>query len=237
MSIAHARTFSAAFVGAVLISSCAPACLPAAEPAPDAVAPTTVPAPTTTIQQQGQLTVTYDGAGPNAPRLGLIGDSTLASIRWTGSWSRLRQWNYTYDAEACRRAATPSCHGADGYAPENVLEVMHRLRGRLGSLLVVMGGANDPVNVFGAGIRAVVDAARAQGIGGVVWLTIRNAPDKNAILTQQVAKYGGYLMIADWDTYSAPHPEWTIADGLHLSAAGAPELAGFIAGSVTPLVG
>ena len=63
MSIAYARTFSLAFVGAVLISSCAPACLPPATP--EVAETTTIPAPTTTIQQQGQLTVTYDGAGPN----------------------------------------------------------------------------------------------------------------------------------------------------------------------------
>jgi hypothetical protein len=237
MPIAHARPASLAFVGAVLISSCAPACLPPAEPAPETAPATTVPAPTTTIQQQGQLTVTYDGAGPNVARVGLIGDSTLASIRWTGSWAPLRWWNYTYDAESCRRTSTPSCHGPDGYAPENVLEVMQRLRGRLGALLVLMEGANDPVNVFGAGIDAVVREARAQGISRIIWLTIRNAPEKNAVLVQRAQQHGGYLVIADWDGYSAPHPEWTIEDGLHLSSVGAPVLAQFLADNVAVLLG
>jgi hypothetical protein len=232
MSVTHARTASVAFLGAVLISSCAPACLP--DPA---AAPATTVAPTTTIQQRGQLTVTYDGAGPAAPRLGLIGDSTLASIRWTGSWTPLRRWNYTYDAESCRRAATPSCHGPDGYAPENVLEVMRRLQGKLGSVLVVMDGANDPVNVLGAGIRAVVQEAQAQGIRTVVWLTIRGHDDRNAVIRQQAGQYGGYLVVADWDAASKDHPEWMIADGLHLSAAGAPELASFIAAAAAPLLG
>jgi len=235
MSPTKASRWSLAAIGVVLISQCAPACLPPADPAPAPDATITVPP--TTIQQQGQLTVTYDGAGPNVARVGLIGDSTLAAIRWTGSWSPLRRWNYTYDAESCRRAATRSCHGPDGYTPENVLEVMHRLSGRLGNVLVVMDGANDPLNVFGAGIDAVVAEAQAQGIGRVVWLTIRNAADKNAVLAQRVGQYGGYLLAADWDAYSAPHPEWTIADGLHLSNVGAPVLSQFIADSVAPLLG
>jgi len=229
MSPTTASRWSLAAIGIVLISSCAPACLPAADPAP------TVPAPTTIIQQQGQLTVTYDGAGPNVARVGLIGDSTLAAIRWTGSWAPLRRWNYTYDAESCRRTNTPSCHGSDGYAPETVLDVMHRLRGRLGLVLVLMEGANDPVNVFGAGIDAVVAEARAQGVTHVVWLTISHAADKNTVLAQRAQQYGGDLVLADWAAYSEPHPEWTIADGLHISNAGAPELATFIANSVAPL--
>jgi hypothetical protein len=236
MSPTKASRWSLAAIGVALISQCAPACLPPADPPPpDATA--TVPAPTTTIQQQGQLTVTYDGAGPNVARIGLIGDSTLAAIRWTASWTPLRRWNYTYDAESCRRAATPSCHGPDGYAPENVIEVMQRLRGRLGNVLVVMDGANDPVNVLGAGIKAVVQEAQAQGIGRVVWLTIRGGVDRNAVITQQSGLYGGYLVVADWDAYSAPHPDWTIADGLHLSSVGAPMLSQFIADSVAPLLG
>jgi hypothetical protein len=232
MSATTASRWSLAAIGVLLISSCAPACLPPADPAP---APA-VPAPPTN-PQQGQLTVTYDGAGPDVARVGLIGDSTLAAIRWTAAWLPLRRWNYTYDAESCRRTNTLSCHGSDGYTPENVVQVMHRLSGRLGNVLVVMDGANDPLNAYGAGIDAVVAEARAQGIGRVVWLTIRNAADKNAVLTQRVGQEGGYLVAADWDAYSAPHPEWTIADGLHLSNTGAPVLSQFIADSVAQLLG
>jgi hypothetical protein len=231
---ARATRWSLAAIGTVLLSQCAPACVP---PAPDEVAPTTVPAPTTTIQHQGQLTITWDGAGATAPRFGLIGDSTLASIRWAAAWSPLRRWNYTYDAESCRRTSTLSCHGPDGYAPENVIEVMQRLRGRLGSVLVVMDGANDPVNVLASGIKAVVQEAQAQGIGRVVWLTIRNTPDKNAVINQQAQASGGYLVVADWDTYSAPRDaEWTV-DGLHLNSTGAMELSKYLAQGLVQFLG
>src|SRR5829696_4233541 len=150
-----------AVIGLGLMSSCAPSCLPP----PAGPAPTTTSTATTipTIPPVGMQTVTYDGAGSAAPRIGLIGDSTLASIRWTNAYAALRRWNYTYDAESCRRTITASCAGPDGYAPDNALAAMWRLSGRLGSVLVVMTGANDPVNRFGEGIDAVVAEARAQG--------------------------------------------------------------------------
>jgi hypothetical protein len=221
------RRFALVAVPVVLLAQCAPQCAPTAPPAPPAT--TVAPAPTT-------LTVTYDGAGPGVARIGLIGDSTLAAIRWTGAYAPLRRWNYTYDAESCRRTITASCHGPDGYAPANALELMHRLSGQLGAVLVLMLGANDPTNRFGEAVDAVVAEARAQGINTVIWLTVHGADDKNAILAQRAQQYGGYLVIADWAGYSAPHPEWTIADGLHISAAGAPVLSQFIADNVAAVL-
>jgi hypothetical protein len=216
----------AAALAAVMIgSACTPSC---ALPAPVAT-PAPAPAP-------GNLTVTYDGAGPGAPHIGLIGDSTLAAIRWTGAYAPLRQWNYTFDAESCRRTITTSCHGSDGYTPENVVEVMHRLSGQLGGVLVLMMGANDPVDRFGEAIDVVVTEARAQGIATVVWLTVHGADDKNALLTQRAQQYGGFLVVADWSGYSGPHPEWTNADGLHISNQGAPVLSQFIADHVAQVL-
>jgi hypothetical protein len=218
------RRFALAAVPVVLLAQCAPQCAPTAPPAA-----TTAPAPAT-------LTVTYDGAGPGVARIGLIGDSTMAAIRWTGAYAPLRRWNYTYDAESCRRTITASCHGPDGYAPANALEVMHRLSGHLGAVLVMMLGANDPLNRFGEGVDAVVAEARAQGIGTVIWLTVHGADDKNAVLAQRAQQLGGYLVVADWAGFSGPHPEWTTADGLHLSAVGAPVLSQFIADHVAEVL-
>lgn len=197
--------------------------------APGAATPAPPPAPPS-------LTVRYDGAGPAAARIGLIGDSIMASIRWNGAYAPLRQWNHTFDAESCRRTVTTSCSGPDGYAPANALEVMGRLRGQLGSVLVMVTGANDPLHTLDDGIDAVVAEARAQGIARVVWLTVHDAADKNAVLAQRAAGSGGYLVIADWAGYSAPHPEWANADGLHLNAAGAATLSSFIADHVAAVL-
>jgi hypothetical protein len=228
--ISHITRWSPAVIAVALISSCAPSCVPTPGASP-------APAVTTTAPAASTLTVTYDGAGPNVARIGLIGDSTMASIRWTGAYAPLRRWNYTYDAESCRRTITVSCHGSDGYAPANALDTMRRLSGQLGVVLVMMMGANDPANRFGEGIDAVVAEARAQGITNVIWLTVHGAADRNAILTQRAQQYGGYLLVADWAGYSAGHPEWVVSDGLHLSATGAPVLSQFIADSVAGVLG
>jgi len=198
---------------------------------------TSVVAPTSTAAPApGTLTVSWDGAGSGAARVGLIGDSTMAAIRWSGAYAPLRQWNFTYDAESCRRTITTSCRGSDGYAPENALTVMDRLRGRLGAVLVMMMGANDPLNRVGDGIDAVVAEARAQNIANVVWLTVHAADDKNAVVAQRAQQYGGYLVVADWAGYSAPFPEWANADGLHLNSAGAAALSQFIADHVAEVL-
>ncbi len=220
--------WSLAVVVAALVASCAPTCAP---PTPGPAATTT-----TTIKPVGQETVTYNGAGPAAPRFGLIGDSTLAAIRWNDAYAPLRQWNYIFDAESCRRTITASCAGPDGYAPDNAIEAMHRLSGRLGAVLVMMTGANDPTNRFGEAIDTIVAEARSEGIRSVIWLTVHGADDRNAILAQRAGQDGGYLVRADWAGYGAGHPEWTNADGLHISNAGAPVLAQFIADNVAQVL-
>jgi hypothetical protein len=194
-------------------------------------APVRGPAPTAS-----GATVTFDGAGPGVARIGLIGDSTMASIRWSGAYAPLRQWNFTFDAEACRRTITVSCHGADGYTPANALTVMGRLNGQLGSVLVMMVGANDPLVRFGEGVDAVVAEARAQGIANVIWLTVHGAAGANDVLAQRAQQYGGYLVVADWAGYSDPHPEWTNADRLHINNAGAAVLSQFIADHVATVL-
>lgn len=186
-------------------------------------------------------TVGYDGAGPSVARIGLIGDSTLSALRWTDELGPLQRWNYTFDAETCRRTITPSCR-ADGRTPENVLAVMRRLSGQLGTALVMMEGYNDPVDRFGEAVDAVVAEARAQGVSSVLWLTLRTAGaprfgGHNDVLEQRAQQYRGYLVLADWATYSAGHPDWVGNGGIHLSRTGAPALAQFIADSVAGLLG
>ena len=190
-------------------------------------------------------TVVYSGAGPNVPRISVIGDSVGSGIRWTRSYAPLSVFNFTFDAESCRRTITTSCRGREGYAPLNVLDTMRRLHGYLGDVLVLMTGYNDAGIIFGAGVDAVMAEAARQGVPKVIWLTMRTADvsyvspgyassastfrDNNRILLQKAQQYGGALQVADWATYSANHPSWVGPDGVHLSVRGAPIAATFIA--------
>lgn len=190
-------------------------------------------------------TVVYSGRGPNVPRISVIGDSVGSGIRWTNSYAPLTRFNFTFDAESCRRTIAPSCGGREGYAPENVLQTMRRLDGRLGEVLVLMTGYNDAGIHFGAGVDAVMAEAARQGVPKVIWLTMRTAGvtyaspgfistsstfrDNNKILLQKAQQYRGALQVADWATFSASQPSWVGSDGVHLSVRGAPIAAQFIA--------
>jgi peptidoglycan hydrolase-like protein with peptidoglycan-binding domain len=193
-------------------------------------------------------TIVYDGAGPSVPRIGLIGDSTLAATRWYGMLGSLTRYNFVLDAESCRRTTHTSCRGREGYAPENTLTVMRRLEGQWGRVLVLMTGYDDPGYDFGDAIDAVMREAIRQGIPRVMWLTFRTADvsyvgptyhsdlhtfrDNNKLLLQKALKYGGRLQIADWATRSAERRDWVLSDGVHLSPAGTSAVTRFIVNKV-----
>jgi peptidoglycan hydrolase-like protein with peptidoglycan-binding domain len=192
--------------------------------------------------------VVYNGAGSTF-QIGLIGDSAWAGIRWLGTWGPLQRFNFRADLESCRRTVTASCRGREGYAPPNTVSALRSQAGSWGAVLVVATGYNDPGGSFAAGVDAVMQEAMRQQIYRVVWMTMRTANvsyvsptyssnnvtfrQNNAVLRQKAVQYGGRLMVADWDTYSAGHPEWFTADGIHLRPAGGYAATQFIADSAS----
>ncbi|MBA3289127.1 MAG: peptidoglycan-binding protein [Acidimicrobiia bacterium] len=192
-------------------------------------------------------TVYFDGAG-NAPHIGLIGDSTLTGVRWYADYGALEQFNFVLSAESCRRTIEQSCISREGYRSANVITAMRTLDGELGEVLVVMSGYNDPVWTIDEAIAGVVDEARAQGVGHVVWLSLRTNDDVdysdpqkqssintfrqyNEQLFAAAEASDGYLQVADWATYSNGASGWFEADGVHLTARGVDAVTTFIAGT------
>jgi hypothetical protein len=193
-------------------------------------------------------TVRFDGAG-SAPQISLIGDSTLTGLRWYADYGPLRRFNFVLSAESCRRTIEQSCISREGYRAANVVSAMRTLEGELGDVLVVMSGYNDPVWTIDEAITGVVDEARDQGVGSVVWLTLRTSEDVdysdpqeqsstttfrefNEQLVAAAAASDGYLQVADWATYSNGASEWFEFDGVHLTARGVDALTTFLAGTV-----
>ncbi|HSP28825.1 MAG TPA: peptidoglycan-binding protein, partial [Ilumatobacteraceae bacterium] len=193
-------------------------------------------------------TVYFDGAG-DAPHIGLIGDSTLTGVRWYADYGELERFNFVLSAESCRRTIEQSCISREGYRSANVVSAMRTLDGELGDVLVVMSGYNDPVWTIDEAITAVVDEARDQGVGSVVWLSLRTSDDVNYSDPQEQSSINtfreyneqlvatakasdGYLQVADWATYSNGASEWFETDGVHLTARGVDAVTTFIAGTV-----
>ena len=197
--------------------------------------------------------VRFDGAG-EAARIGLIGDSTLAGVRWYADYGALRSYNFVLTGESCRRTIEPSCISREGFRSDNVITAMRSLVGELGEVLVVMSGYNDPVETIDEAIVAVVDEAQSQGVDHVVWLTLRTSSDVdysdpqeqssintfrayNEQLVDAAAASDGYLQVADWATYSNGATAWFETDGVHLTPSGVDALTGFIASVVQRVLG
>jgi hypothetical protein len=193
-------------------------------------------------------TVYFDDAG-NAPHISLIGDSTLTGVRWYADYGALRQFNFVFSAESCRRTIEVSCISREGYRAANVIGAMQTLDGELGEVLVVMSGYNDPVWTIDEAIAGVVDQARDQGLEHIVWLSLRTSDDVDYSDPQEQSSINtfrdyneqlfaaaeasdGFLQIADWATYSNGASAWFEADGVHLTARGVDAITTFIAGTV-----
>jgi peptidoglycan hydrolase-like protein with peptidoglycan-binding domain len=193
-------------------------------------------------------TVTFDEAGSAAPHIGLVGDSTLAGVRWAGRYGDLRQYNFVFDAESCRRTLERSCWSREDFRPDNTVLALQRLSGQLGDVVVVMSGYNDSSHLFDEAIDAVVAEAQDQAIPHVIWLTLRTADvsyqdpqeratsggyrEDNRVLYEKAEQLGGYLQIADWATHSEDRSDWFFGDGVHLTTDGVSALTTFIADSV-----
>lgn len=199
------------------------------------------------VETTQQASVRHE-AGDGAPDVGLIGDSTLSGVRWFGDYGELERFNFVFDAESCRRTVERSCWSREQYRPRNALTALYDEAGDWGDVLVMMSGYNDSADGFAGGVLEIVDEARRQGIGTVVWLSLRTKGvdyeeplhlangstyrDANRSLYELADDLGGYLQIADWATYSADSPEWFEADGAHLAEEGAQALTDFLADQI-----
>lgn len=193
-------------------------------------------------------TVTHSAA-EGAAHISVIGDSTLAGVRWYADYGALNRFNYVLSAESCRRTIEQSCISREGYRSANVISAMRSLDGELGQVLVIMSGYNDPMWTIDEAIAAVVEEARRQGVEHVVWLSLRVSPDVdyhdpqdqssintfreyNEQLVAAAEASSGYLQVADWATYSNGASAWFAGDGVHLTPAGVDGVTTFIAGTV-----
>ena len=173
----------------------------------------------------------------------LVGDSTLAGVRWYGTTEALLGFPYVLTAESCRRLATASCRGREGYTPTNAVTAIRNASGSFGTV-VIMAGYDDWWTVFPSSFDQVVAAARAKGARTIVWLTFREGVGyvnpsgasaneafvkNNEILRQKVAS-GQFpdVVLADWKSYTTTTSGWLASDGIHLTLAGSYGAADYI---------
>lgn len=197
---------------------------------------------------------------PNTPvadldrRVVLMGDSTLAGVRWyTNSQHALGGSTFVLDAESCRRLVGASCRGREGRQPPNAVNAIGAIPGSFDTL-VVMTGYNDWYTNFDAAFDQVVAAARTKGAEEIIWLTYRERTTysnptsgtsqaegfhiQNEIIRAKIAS-GSYpdVTLLDWNAYTADRDAWFTSDGIHFTIQGAYGAADYISRAVSSLYG
>ena len=109
-----------------------------------------------------------------ALRVLLMGDSSMAGIRWyTGSHHALGgNVEYILDMESCRRLIRSSCRGREGRVPPNAVTAIAAQPGTF-DVVVIQTGYNDQYTYFPDAFAQTVAAARAKGATQIIWLTYR----------------------------------------------------------------
>jgi hypothetical protein len=167
-------------------------------------------------------------------RVTMVGDSVAASLSYvTSARATLdRGINMRYDLRVCRRLVAPSCP-YEGVAPPTALQAVESYGHSLGDVLIMDVGYNDSSQGYGRGLDQIMRAALARGVTHVIWVTLRESGQyaalyhsTNAVIQAATARWPE-LVVADWNDFSAGKP-WFGTDGLHLSPAGATELASFL---------
>lgn len=155
-------------------------------------------------------------------RVFVFGDSVILGTR-TRMPAALADWDVVVDAEESR---------FEHEAPE----ILRRRRGEIGRVAVILMGHNS-----GGGynhepwIRGMID--ELAGVERIVFLTAVEwgpGPAEFNQTLRRVAPDYPNVVVADWNTLSQSHPDYTF-DGLHLSGAGQQALCELVATYVGPL--
>jgi hypothetical protein len=203
---------------------------------PPAVAPTVAPAPVEPT--------TPPLVFPPAPRVLLIGDSTLQAVGRYNRLPVLLGMDPVYEARSCRLLAVPSC--GRNPAP-NAVEVLAASEGTF-DMVVIMAGYDEWFETFGSSFDQVVAWSREKGAKRIIWLTYPEGVDYllpdgtpgngslvniNQIMRDKMAT-GAFpdVVIADWFNYASGQGGWFNKDDIHLSPTGATGVADYISRKV-----
>jgi hypothetical protein len=173
------------------------------------------------------------GAASPGPRVSVISDSILTAVTWSNGPAQAVLTNgldMQIDAAVCRRLNGQSCEFNGAHAP-TTLSVISSWITQLGSIVVIVDGYNDLPANFAGDVELTLNTLRDHGVQHVLWVDLRESrPEfaaKNAVLFA-AAKQHPELHVLDWNSFSAPHPEWYQSDWIHLMPAGGLAIAGWI---------
>jgi hypothetical protein len=165
------------------------------------------------------------GATSPAPRVSVISDSVLTAVTWGNEPAQAALadgLDLQIDAGVCRRLNGESCE-FDGTRVPTTLSVINSWLYQLGSIVVIVDGYNDLPGSFAGDVELTLDTLRDHGVQHVLWVNLHEVrPEyaaENAVL-RAAAQQHQELRVLDWNSFSAPHPDWYQTDWIHLRPAG-----------------
>ena len=192
--------------------------------------------------------VTASHAATQPLKVTIIGDSVADRMqRNADALAYLTDgFRINLQTRGCRTLVITGCTIAGQVAPPpTTLQVAERFGRYLGSIVVIEDGYNDDASRYRHDLDTVMGALQHyRNVKTVIWLTLRDP--KNAYRSRNVVIRGAvkrwhHLVVADWDTFSANHPDWFNQDdglgGIHPTPEGAVGLGRFIHGVLLSVAG
>jgi hypothetical protein len=173
--------------------------------------------------------LTAAGAARGLEHVTFIGDSVASAVRDVpAARARLGQGvDLDLEVAPCRRLEQESCPPR----PPTVIDLIKQLGSKIGPVVVLSVGYNDPEDLYAAELGDVLDAFAAADVKRVFLLTLRAVRHPyltmNDAIRAEAAKRADVAVI-DWNVYSRSHPTWFQDDGLHLTSSGAMAMAGLV---------
>ena len=229
------------------VASFAPLTSPVSTGAVDSPVATTTPA----AEVSNAPTTTAPPPEPRRVRAYLLGDSTMAVMRWFKQGQvALRGFDYVMDAEGCRRLYYQSCESRELRVPDEAVDVIPTIDVTQYDVLVVMVGYHSRPGSFEKELVAVGEALAATGLP-VIFVNYKESmtfPEAGSNGTRSV--YTGFnetlarlvsegrmgdTRIADWNRFTNAHPEWFRPDGIHTTIVGAVALGWFLSMTIADM--
>jgi len=179
-------------------------------------------------------TSTASASAPTDPPVTVISDSVLTSILWyTQNLDTLGQgFNLDMHVAIGRRLAGVSVPFNGTPAP-TVIDLLPTIE--VYPTVIVEMGYNDDPAAFKSEADQVIDTLLAHGATHIIWPTLSESTPAYASMNRDLVSLliaHPQLTLADWNTYSASHPEWFQTDHLHLMPAGGGGMATLLHGAL-----
>lgn len=203
----------------------------------DQIPADTSPVTTSTSPAVSTDTTIADPTAPKKrPQVLLIGDSTLAALRWfQDGQASLSGFRYILDAEPCRRIVFWGCMGREERMPESAVDALEKYTEQF-DVIVLMAGYHSRDFELREELATFARAAQIRK-SKLILLTYKESlyfPAEgtqgersmyaayNTMLKQTIANNPEFadVVIADWNYFSGTQETWFRYDGIHTTLEG-----------------